>query len=466
MILAPEIFQLLLIALLFIQSLSDKGRRMSTVWLVPAAALGAVISAFSLGNTGMFFYEAYVVDGVSQFFKMLVAVGYAIAVYNAVRQKTLGETPSCEYFLFMTLSAWGLMILASGAELITIYIALEVSSYSLYALVPLRDTSREASEAAAKYILFGAMSTAVALYGFSYILASQHTTYLSQLALMDWSWAGSPLAVVGLIMFLAGFFFKLALFPFHFWCPDVYQGASNETAAYIATLPKLGAIVVLIRLAAFLKPGLEVTTLIAVLGAISMTYGNISALVQTDLKRILGYSSVAHAGYMTLGLVSGTAAGLAATSFYVLIYILMNLTCFWVICRLSGDGRNLELKDLNGLYRRSPALAMVLAVSAFALVGLPPTAGFMGKLALLTSAWDHGYNWLVVVAAVNAAFAIYYYLNFVRHAYTNETEEGAVVIQSGGRIMAGLLAIAILLIGVLPSPVYQYALAAGKSLLP
>lgn len=354
-------------------------------------------------------------------------------------------------------------------ELITIYLSLELSSYSLYALIPLRGKNPKASEAGIKYILFGAAATAISLYGLSYILASQHTSYLMALTQKPWSMEQAPLGLLGLSLFMAGFFYKLALFPFHFWAPDVYEGTSNETAAYAATLPKLGAVVILIRLSATLVPGLSATTIIAVLGALSMTFGNLAALTQKDVKRLLGYSSVSHAGYVTMGLVSGLPQGLAAAGFYSMIYVLMNLTCFWVICRLSPNGENVTLDDLNGLYRTAPFMAFVLAVGAFSLVGLPPTAGFMGKLFLLSSAWDRGYNWLVIVAAVNTAIAIYYYLNIVRHAYTVDREESArpMRTQTGfGMIWGGVLAFLVLVLGMVPSPVFQWAEAAGRQLMP
>jgi NADH-quinone oxidoreductase subunit N len=396
-----------------------------------------------------------------------VSIGFFIAAVNAVRQPTLRPRHGPDYFLFLALSAWGLMLLASSVELITAFIALEISSYSLFAIVPLRAGSKGAAEAGIKYILFGAAATAVSLYGFSYILASQHTSYIAELATKSWSFAAEPLAALGLVLFLAGFFYKLALFPFHFWCPDVYDGASNETAAFVATLPKLGAVVILVRLAALLEPGLEITTALAALGALSMTFGNLAALAQRDIKRILGYSSVAHAGYITLGLVTGTAEGLAAAAFYSLAYILMNLTCFWVVCRLADDGRNLSLDDLNGLYKRAPGLALILLVAAFALVGLPPTAGFTGKLFLLSGAWAHGYNWLVIVAAVNTAISIYYYLNMVRHAYTFEAEgRTSPAVGAGSVAFGGLLAAAVLLLGAMPAPVFDMALEAGRWLLP
>jgi NADH-quinone oxidoreductase subunit N len=270
-------------------------------------------------------------------------------------------------------------------------------------------------------------------------------------------------------------FYKLALFPFHFWCPDIYQGSSNETAAFAATLPKLGAVVILIRLAAFLKPGLEITAVLACLSAFSMTFGNLCALAQKDVKRLLGFSSVAQAGYILTGLVAGTREGLAAAAFYSLAYTLMNLLCFWVISRVSHDGRNLELTDLNGLYKRAPALAFALAVGAFALVGLPPTAGFMGKLFLVNAAWNHGYDWLVIVLALNSALALYYYLSLVRHAYTEEPETpGRTPLKNSSPAMpdasnyssAGALALAglVLALGIAPAPVFNFAVDAAAAL--
>lgn len=467
----PEACQIAVVSGLFLQSLSPSPTlRNDASWTPWAAAAGIGAAVASLGAQGFMFYGAYQIDALSQFFKLAVAVGFFIATLNAVRQPTLDKDREADYFLFLAFSALGLMLLASAQELVTIYVAMEISSYALYAIVPLRAKDKQAAEAGIKYILFGAGATALSLYGLSYVISAQHTTYISDLMALNWTWAGNPMAVVGLTLFLAGMFYKLALFPFHFWAPDVYQGASNETAAFVATLPKLGATVVLVRLAAVVHQGSEVLTVFAVLGAASMTFGNLAALAQKDLKRMLGYSSVAHAGYVMLGLVSGTKSGLAAAAFYSLVYILMNLTCFWVICRLADKGQNLTYADLDGLHARSPWLALVLAVAAFALVGLPPTAGFMGKLFLLTSAWNHGYNWLVVVAAVNTAFSIYYYLSLVRHAYTTEVDDPARLqpapVSRAALLWGSALAVVLLLLGAVPKPVFDLALRAGGQLLP
>ncbi len=455
----PELYQLLLIGVLFIQTIADRPW-MPRVgkWIPWFAGMGILISAASLNLNGLIFAGSYRVDTLSQFFKFAVSFGFAVAVLNATRQPTLEKEKHSEYFMFMALSAWGLMMLSSCVELIGIYLALELASFSLFPLVPLRSGEKRGAEAAVKYIFFGAAATAIGLFGFSFILASQHSTYLLDLMQKPWSWTEAPMAVAGLTLFLCGMLFKLALFPFHFWAPDVYEGASNETSAYISTMPKLGAVVVLIRLSMLLKPGLEITTILALLAAISITYGNLAALVQTDVKRLLGYSTIAHAGYVMVGLTAGTTEGVAAAAFYAFIYVIMNFACFWVICRIATDGRNLKLDDLNGLYKRAPGLALVLAVGAMALVGLPPTAGFMGKLFLLTAAWNHGYNWLVIIAAANIAISIYYYLNLVRHAYTKEAPQespAAIPYPVFSLLWGGFLAALVILFGILPGLVFK-----------
>jgi NADH-quinone oxidoreductase subunit N len=457
----PELFQLLIVASLFLQSIiQGDGTAPLKKWLPWAAGLSVLVALASLSQNGLMFGQTYQVDGLSQFFKMTVSLGFFLTVINGVGQPLLERKKRCDYFLFMALSAWGLMLLCSAVELISIYLALELASFSLFPLVPLRRKSLPGAEAAIKYMFIGGVATTVGLFGFSYILAAQHTTYLNQLVYMSWS--SNPMAVLGLTLFFSGLLFKLAFFPFHFWAPDVYEGAGNETAAYIASLPKVGAVVVLLRFTPMLKPGLEITTILAILSAVSMTYGNLAALVQKDVKRILGYSAIAHAGYLMVGVVAGTPVGVTAAAFYAFAYVLMNFTCFWVICRESKDGKNLKLEDLIGLSGRAPGLALVLAVGAVALVGLPPTAGFMGKFFLLTAAWNQGYHWLVVIAAANVAVGLFYYLNLLRYAYTKQSPDasetvfctegfGSVWRLSGGLFLAGL----VILFGILPDLVFR-----------
>ncbi len=459
---APELYQFALICVIYAVSVLNKR---SSRWIAWAAFGGVLIAAASLGGNGMFLFDAYKIDALSQFFKLVIAAGFFIVALNGKHLFTVDADKRVDYFLLLAVSAWGLMLLCSAVEMMTMVICLEISSYSLYALVPLRAGSKEAAEAGVKYILFGAAASAFALMGYSLVLASVHTSYIAGLS--GALTMGNPMGLFGVTLFLSAFFYKLALFPFHFWCPDVYTGTGNETAAFIATLPKVGAMAALIRLVHAASPHISFTDTLAVLSAVSITFGNIAALVQSDVKRLLGYSSIAHAGYILIGLIAGTAAGLAASAFYAMAYMVMNLTCFWVVCRMAPNGDNVTLEDLSGLHQRAPWLAFVLAVGAFALVGLPPTVGFTGKLFLLTSAWGRGYDWLVIVAAINTAFSLFYYLNLVRYAYTADTvqtKEIDMSVSAGG--VAIILAIMVLLLGSVPAFVYDLAYAAGKQFLP
>lgn len=464
----PEFYLLLLITALFIQAVLHRYLLpRPEKWLPWATAVGILITLCSLKEKALISFGSYRIDALSQFFKLAVVTGLTLSVGIAARQPTLDRDKRNEYLLFMALSAWGLMLLSSAVELITIILSMELATFSLLPLIPIRNEEKQAAGAAIRYVFFSAAATAIGLFGLSYILATQHTTYLHLMVPALWNWHSSPMAVAGLMLFLCALLFKLALFPFHAWAPDVYEGASNETAGYLSTLPKLGAAVVLIRIAAMLRPGLGITTILACLAALSMTYGNLAALSQTDIKRLLGYSTVAHAGYMMLGVVSGTAEGLAAIAFYAFVYMLMNFTCFWVISKAASDGLNLKLNDLDGLHTRNPFLAVILSVGALALAGFPPTAGFMGKLFLLSALWNHGYNWLVVIAAGNMALAFFYYLNLIRHTYSRHHQESfrePSEMLFTTRLLGLFLAALIILLGIFPSPLFEFALRAGGQL--
>ena len=482
-LLLPELVLTGAVVLLLVQAMGPKAwaQRLSPANWLPVAGLASALLAlavlpFAGGDGVTMFYGAYRVDGLAQFFKLAVGVALAVSAANVRRLDPMDSGHKGDWFLLLGLAGWGFAILASCVELVTMLVALEAASFSLYGLVPLRAKEKRAAEAGIKYVLFGAAATGLALYGLGAIIAGVGTTHLDGLSRTIYSFSAAPMATLGLALFVLGFVFNLALFPFHFWAPDVYEGTANETAMAVASLPKLGAVVVLVRLAALVPVGQsfaasqsEVTLLLAVLAAASMTFGNLMALVQTDVKRLLGFSSVAHAGYLMLGLVSGTPQGLAAAAFYALVYALTTLTAFWVVGRYAPTGQNVRVKDLSGMYRQAPMLAFALAASAFALVGLPPTAGFMGKLFLLTAAWNQGFAWLVVVVALNTAIAIFYYLNLVRAAYTADAETQAPPAGADSALsgtVAAALAVALLGLGLVPGPVFDLALAAGNQLLP
>ncbi len=455
---AHEIYLALVILIFFALSICGaEARTAKNAALV--LSLGAILSALAaFGAHGDLFSHAYRVDAFSQSFKLMVAVGFFLAVAFGGGLRGVEEENGTDYFIFLSMSVFGLTMLASAVELITLYIALELSSYSLYVLVPMRRKEHDRNiEAAIKYVLFGAAASGISLFGMSYVFGLAKTTSIDQLLKIYPAIAASPMGLVALSMMFAGFFFKLALFPFHFWTPDIYEGAANETSGIIATLPKIGAVAVMIRLSGLGDSVAGFAGLLSLMAIFSMTYGNLSALVQTDVKRLLGFSSMSHAGYMIAGIVSGTVTGYAGAMYYIGGYVLMNLALFHVIYSLSPGGGNVSVSDLKGLYRRAPVLAFTLAVGAFGLAGIPPTAGFAGKFFVLTAAFQKGYTWLVILGAINTAISVFYYLKLVRAAYSPE-ESGEAASASSDRVeqsmfgnaLAVFFSGAILIIGSLP----------------
>lgn len=468
MVILPELYFLGLALVFFILSLGGSSTDRDQWIALLLSALGVCISVLALNERGDLFYGAYRVDLFSQLFKVVLSGGFFLLVYLGRGLRGLDESLYSEYYMFLGLSTAGLMLLVSSMELLTIFVALEMSSYSLYIVIPFRNRGERVQLGAAiKYVLFGAAATGIMLFGMSYVFGVAHTTHLTELARKMPELMREPMAIVGVALMLGAFFFKLGLFPFHFWLPDVYEGTSNETAAFVATMPKIAAVALLMRLVSI--AGANASQLIQVLvaiAALSMTYGNLAALVQKDIKRILAYSSIAHAGYVLLGVLSLSDLGFAAALFHIAGYVLMSLACFLVVCKVSRNGANVTLDDLRGLHQRSPLLAFTLGVGAFALAGIPPFVGFTGKFFLLSAALREGHLALVIIAAINTALSIYYYLNMVRIAYATDAGDLAVVpVDMATKILGFALIAAIILIGVLPYTFVDLARTAVTSVL-
>jgi len=454
----PELILLAGALLLFVISLGDGlvHRAKTAAWGVGLATVAG--SLLSLQQEGVLFSGAYRVDAFSQWLKLALSIGFVFIVWLSGDLPDIREDAKPEYFLFMTVSITGLVLLVSCIDLITLIVALELSSFPLYFLVPMRrerEAQRSQMESAIKYIMFGVAANGIMLFGLSYLFGLTGTTSIPVMMERLQPVLATPLATVGLAMLFAGLYYKLAVFPFHFWTPDVYQGGSNETAGLIASLPKLGAVAVLVRLVSLAAP--QHATLIALLTCLavaSMVYGNLVALVQKDFKRLLGFSGIAHAGYALVGFVAMDVAGFTAALYYIVSYVLMVLACFIVICRVSRDGTNVAISDLAGLHRRSPWLAVTLLVGVFALAGLPPFAGFIGKLALLKAALAKGHLALVIITVVNAAIAIYYYLGVIREAYFRSADDQPTLsLDLTTRVLCALLILGILLLGIAPNTV-------------
>ncbi|MBF0100163.1 MAG: NADH-quinone oxidoreductase subunit N [Desulfobacterales bacterium] len=454
MLFFPELMLIITIGVLFLLSLSNQSKAILKVVAYGGSLLSIIAVLISFKQQGVLFYGVYKIDLFSQVFKLILTSGLWLIVCLGKDLKGIEEEFHSEYYFFLWTSVLGLVMLTSSVELLTILLCLELSSFALYIIIPFRKRGqyREQMEAGIKYILFGASATAITLYGMSYIFGLTHSTFLKDLSVTFPSMIQNEnLILIGLILMLGGFFYKLALFPMHFWAPDVYEGASNETTAFIATLPKVAAVALIIRFLSLCSISTaQITTILATFAILSMTIGNLSALVQQDIKRLLAYSSIAHAGYVLIGLFC-MAEGMSAGIYYITGYLLMNIACFYVVYHIGTAEKNVTIDDLNGLYKRSPLLAFTLAIGAFGLAGIPPTIGFTGKLLIFTAAIQKGFYGLVVIAVINAGISAFYYLRLVRAAYFG-VEQTLIPfrLSFSTRCIALLIIFGILLTGIFP----------------
>jgi NADH-quinone oxidoreductase subunit N len=421
------------------------------------------------GGEGRAFHDMVILDNYALFFVFTICFGAALVVLLSIDYLRRLGAESGEYYALVLFAVAGMILLASAGDLIVVFLALELMSLSLYVLAGLFKLRLASGEASMKYFLLGAFASSFLLYGIALVYGATGTTSLDRIG----SAAGrSPqhLFLIGLGMMLVGFGFKISSVPFHMWAPDVYEGAPTSVTALIATGSKAAAFAALIRV---LVGSLRVvqadwTALLWGLAVVTMTVGNVVAIAQSNLKRMLAYSSIAHVGYMLVGLVAGGMPGAGAVLFYLLAYSFTTVGAFGVIslCERAGE-EAVAVADYAGLARRHPGLAAVLGLFLLSLIGIPPLAGFVGKFYLFGSAIRAGYLWLAVIAVLNSAVAAYYYLRVIVYMYMREPEGAptAYVPSLAGSLALAVALIGIVLLGVRPEPFADLAQVAVAPLL-
>ncbi|MGA7145635.1 MAG: NADH-quinone oxidoreductase subunit N [Desulfobacterales bacterium] len=432
------------------------------------ASVGVGVCLACVRLTGDLFAGTYRVDLFSQVFKVMLSMGLFLVVCLCTELDGIEERHHPEFYFLLSVCTLAMMMLVSSVHLLTVYVALELSSYSLYTLVFLRKGRDRGIDAGLKYFLIGASASALMLFGFALLYGSIHAAYLVEILKILPNVINRPVVIVALILLLTGFFFKLAVFPFHFWAPDVYESAVNQVTTYIATASKVAAIAIITRIVALTGGGSAyLVHMLVTLSIITMTIGNLAAVVQKDLKRLLAYSSVAHAGYVLIGILSMSQAGYSSAIFYALSILMMKFTCFLVLVKVADDGRNLDIEHLAGLHRRSPILAMALMMALFGLAGIPPTIGFTGKLLIFTAAMQKGYFTLVLIAMINVVISLYYYLLVVRAAYLLKPKEQLpeLEVSSSIKVLAGLLIFGMVAGGILPQYIIELSRTAAMTLM-
>jgi NADH-quinone oxidoreductase subunit N len=457
----PETLTLVLAAVLFLFSLGKK--ETVSKWLHPymlfsAAALVAG-SFYALSFHGDTFFGTYRVDLLSQGFKVLLSVAFFCTILFSKDMISIDGSKRAEYFFFLFTGMLGMMMIASAAEILTLYIALELSAYSLYLLSALRPDRRNA-EAGVKYLLFGAATSGVFLWGMSIVAGLSGSFSLLEIAAKAPALAAEPAFTLGVVLASFAFLFKLSGFPAHFWAPDVYESAATPVTNFIATASKAAAVAVLIRVFLLFGVSSPVVTILGGVAFVSMTLGNCVALVQKDVKRLLAYSSIAQAGYILVALLAGSPEGYSSIFFYAIAYVLMNTGAFLAVLLVAHSMKhdNPQIEHFDGLAERSPFLSLVLLVSLLSLAGIPPLVGFTGKWILFSAAMDKGHWFLVLWGVLNSVVSLFYYLTIVKHAYLEKPKTADPIRMPAPLVALGLALFGtILFLGIFPNSFITFA---------
>jgi NADH-quinone oxidoreductase subunit N len=397
--------------------------------LVWATAGLFVALALYIGGTGegerTVFNELLVDDPFARFAKVTILLSAAAVLVMSQDYMTRRELLRFEYPILVTLSVVGMMVMVSSADLITLYMGLELQSLALYVIASIRRDSAKSSEAGLKYFVLGALSSGLLLYGASLVYGYAGTTQFA--GILSTVQDGVPLGLLfGLVFMLAGLAFKVSAAPFHMWAPDVYEGSPTPVTAFFATAPKVAAMALIARLVQDAFGGVpgQWGQVLAALAVASMFLGAVAAIGQRDIKRLMAYSSIAHMGYALIGLCVGTAYGVQATMIYMAIYVTMNVGTFAFILSMERDGRPVsDIAGLNQFAKKEPLKALAMLVLMFSLAGVPPMVGFFGKFYVLKAAVDAGWTWLAVAGAVASVIGAFYYLRLVYFMYFGAEQE-------------------------------------------
>src|SRR5689334_10691942 len=408
------------------------------------------------------------VDRFALFFKILFLGAAAITVLISMKYLEIERVSPGEYYFLILCTTLGMMIMASGIDLISIFIGLETMAVSFYILAGFIKPNQRSNEAAVKYFLLGAFSLGILLYGMSLMYGLSGTTNLRAMATAFVGQERDPRLVLAVILVVAGVGFKIAAVPFHMWAPDVYEGAPTPVTAFLSVGSKAASFAMLLRIFLEGMPSLSADwrVLFEVLSIVTMTVGNVAAVSQSNVKRMLAYSSIAHAGYVLIGVVAGTSRGITATLVYLMIYAFMQLGAFAVVVLLRrrdviGD----ELKDFSGLAARRPLAAFAMLLFMLSLGGIPPTAGFMGKFWLFGAAIDAGYYWLALIGVLNSAISLYYYVRIVVFMYIKTEQAGSEPAMTPALGLAlGVAVVGTILLGVYPRMLFEAAELSARAI--
>lgn len=439
-------------------------KRLGVIALIGVLA-GIAATAYQTGYYGDAFFHTVQVDTFSVFFHIVILLIALVVILTSYEYLEVQRIRSGEYYGLILFGTVGMMLMSSAIELVLIFIALEISSIATYILAGMRRRVAESAESSLKYFLLGSFATAFFLYGVAMIYGATGTTNVYNIAHVL-ATQGSTLAYLAVGLMFVGLGFKVAAAPFHVWTPDVYEGSPAPVVALMSTGPKAAAFAVLLRvLFATGAPGWF--WMVWVAAVLSMTLGNIGALVQQNIKRLLAYSSIAHAGYLLVAFAAGQQVGISAAIFYAASYAAMNVGAFAIVSHLASEGEKyVTLDDYAGLGRRSPLLAAILTIFLLSLIGIPVTGGFFAKFYVFSAALQSNLVGLVIIGVINSAIAAYYYLRVIIYMYMRDERTEAPVPRIPASLGIGLAIslVATIYLGVLPGRVLDYAITSAQDL--
>lgn len=410
-----------------------------------------------------------VLDTFSWFFNLLILLSVGLTILISMKYLTDQGLDLYEYFAILLFSSVGMMFMVSGNHLLMIFVGLETLSIGVYVLTGVLPKSSKASEASLKYLLLGSFSSALFLYGAALLYGASGSLSLAGLAKYFQSGSISTMGLIGMGLLLVGFSFKVAAVPFHMWTPDVYDGAPSPITGFMSVGVKAAAFAAFLRVFFECFGSVQVTWshILWILAVLTMILGNLAALVQSNIKRMLAYSSIAHAGYILIGMVAGTAMGAAGILYYLLAYIFTNLGAFAVVTMVGRKGEaNISIDDYRGLGKSHPALALAMSIFLFSLAGIPPTAGFVGKFTIFGAAIASGYIWLVIIGVLTSAASVFYYFRVVMKMYMEapEVEPESLKFSPSMALALTLTVMVVLYIGIFPTTYLNLATESVKSL--
>lgn len=470
----PEILILVLgLLVLIFEPFWKEDQKRNAGWLTAGGLLAVMLISLLFGRPGepvetlggMIRF-----DWLGFFLKLLFMFAAAATALLLMDHEQAGRRG--EAYLMLLAALIGMNLMASSSDLIMLYLAIETASIPMYILAGFLVGDERSTEAGFKYFLYGTLASTVLLYGFSLLFGFSGSTNLYSIAAVLTSGSLSPFLAFGMVMLvIVGLGFKVSIVPFHFWVPDVYQGAPTPVAGYLSTASKAAGFVIILRLffVAFPEFSEMWTMVFAVLAAVTMTVGNLLALPQTNIKRLLAYSSISHAGYAIIGVVAFSQFGAASVVFYMAAYIVTNLLAFGLVMAFSRVTGLEELTDYAGLSRRSPVLGLMMLVAFLSLAGMPPFGGFVAKVFVFAAGIQAGYTWLVIVAIINSIIGVYYYLNVLKSVYLyrlpgEDEENHPIPVTPPYMIALVLLVIGVIVLGTIFGPFYNWSDAGALNL--